>query len=74
MKAILDSCPHAGGKFSLGWCDENMHLTCPLHQFKFNVSTGKEMTANGFALQMHPVKMDGEEYHVGFPKKKWWQF
>lgn len=73
-KAIRDSCPHAGGKFSQGWCDENHLLTCPLHQFKFDISTGREVTRNGYALSMYDVKVIDEEYFIGLPKKKWWPF
>jgi len=73
LKAIKDSCPHAGGKFSQGSC-VNYKLTCPLHQFKFDINTGREITRNGYAIRMYPVKVMDEEYFIGLPKKKWWPF
>ncbi len=73
--AVRDRCPHAGGPLHKGFVDENGHLVCPWHRFKFCVEDGKSAEGEGYAVESFPVQIHPEGTYVGFPKrvrKKWW--
>ncbi|MFQ5439910.1 MAG: glutamate synthase-related protein [Nitrosopumilaceae archaeon] len=39
--AIYNKCPHMGGSLGDGSIDESGYLTCPLHNWQFDLETGK---------------------------------
>lgn len=47
-----DKCPHAGGKFSLGNCTEQT-IECPLHRFKYDLTTGKGHAGQGDYIRLY---------------------
>jgi nitrite reductase/ring-hydroxylating ferredoxin subunit len=59
--ATDDKCLHAGG--SLGWAGklEGKVVTCRLHGWKYDVTTGNMPLAPGMSLGCYPVKVvDGK--------------
>ena len=67
--AVRDRCPHAGGPLHKGFVNENGHLVCPWHRFKFCVEDGKSAAGEGYAVESFPVQIHPEGTYVGFPKR-----
>lgn len=70
--AIDDRCPHAGAHLGSGRCDEEGHVICPVHRYKYNVKTGRGLPQQGDFVNTYPVKETAEGVFVGI-EKKWWQ-
>lgn len=41
FNAVYNKCPHMGGSLGDGSVDDSGYLTCPLHNWQFDLSTGK---------------------------------
>ncbi len=39
--ALYNKCPHMGGSLGDGYFDDSGYLTCPLHNWQFDLVTGK---------------------------------
>jgi ferredoxin-nitrite reductase len=61
--AVDAECPHAGGPLDEGTF-RNCELTCPLHDYKFDVTTGRCSTDPGLALQTYPVFVEDNQVWV----------
>ena len=59
--ALLGRCPHANGSLGLGWVEEG-EAVCPLHRWRFALSTGRCTTVRGYSLQRFAC--DVREGHV----------
>ena len=46
---LLGRCPHANGSMDLGWINEG-EAVCPLHRWRFQLSSGRCMTVRGESL------------------------
>ncbi|WP_430895398.1 MULTISPECIES: Rieske (2Fe-2S) protein [unclassified Paraflavitalea] len=55
--AFAQKCPHAGGYFCKGWIDALGNVVCPLHRYKFNMETGRNVTGEGYYLKRWPVEL-----------------
>ena len=63
-------CPHAGGKLSCGYLDNEGNIVCPLHGYKFNLQNGRNVTGEGYNLKIFPVKILANAVFVGIEKNK----
>ena len=63
VHAIADSCPHAGAWLGSGKLD-GCWLRCPAHGMTFDVRTGRMRGADGLALRVYPVRLEGEAVWV----------
>lgn len=61
IHAIDDMCPHRGGSLGKGTF-ENGFVTCPMHDWKFDVTTGQMPMGGGVAS--YPVRIDGDDILV----------
>lgn len=55
--AISDSCPHKGGPLSEGIVHDNK-VTCPLHNWVFDLNTGKAQGSDEGSVDTFPVKVE----------------
>jgi nitrite reductase/ring-hydroxylating ferredoxin subunit len=62
--AINAFCPHAGGKLSLGRIKEGI-ITCPRHQWQFEVHTGDCPEHPNYRLRTFPTEIRDGEVFVG---------
>lgn len=62
--AIDNACQHQGGALSEGELDGKV-ITCPLHQWQFNVTTGKNDLDPNIRVPSYPVKVEGGWILVG---------
>ncbi len=56
--ALDDRCPHKGGPLSEGIV-HGTHVTCPLHNWVFDLNTGLAQGADEGGVATHPVRVQG---------------
>ena len=56
--ALLDRCPHKGGPLSEGIV-HGAQVTCPLHNWVFDLSTGQAQGADTGQVTTYPVRVQG---------------
>jgi len=61
--AVDADCPHAGGPLDEGTV-KGCEVTCPLHDYKFDLTSGRCSTDPGLALQTYPVFVEDNQVWV----------
>src|SRR3989454_1547194 len=61
--AVDAECPHAGGPLDEGTV-KGCEVTCPLHDYKFDLTSGRCSTDPGLALQTYPVFVEDNQVWV----------
>lgn len=56
--ALEDQCPHKGGPLSEGIV-HGTSVTCPLHNWVFDMNTGQAQGADQGMVRTYPVKVQG---------------
>jgi 3-phenylpropionate/trans-cinnamate dioxygenase ferredoxin subunit len=54
--AFAHKCPHASGLFSEGFIDALGNVVCPIHRYRFNMGTGRNVSGEGYYLKHWPVE------------------
>ena len=54
--AFAHKCPHASGLFAEGFIDALGNVVCPLHRYRFNMGTGRNVSGEGYYLKHWPVE------------------
>ena len=62
-------CPHAGGHMVNGHVDALGNIVCPLHRYKFNLQTGRNVSGEGYFLKAYPVEIREDGVFVGIEEK-----
>jgi nitrite reductase (NADH) small subunit len=58
--ALINRCPHAGGPIGRGWIEEG-EAVCPLHRWRFQLSSGRCTTVRGMSVHRFASEVrDGE--------------
>ncbi|WP_170401097.1 nitrite reductase small subunit NirD [Ruegeria arenilitoris] len=57
--AASDRCPHKGGPLSEGIV-HGQSVTCPLHNWVFDLNSGKAQGADEGQIATYPVQLDGD--------------
>lgn len=61
--AVNSICPHMGGPLSCGKVEDGC-ISCPWHDWKFDVETG--ISPNGHRIDRYDVKVEDGEVKVGW--------
>jgi NAD(P)H-dependent nitrite reductase small subunit len=61
--ALRDACPHQGAPISEGYI-QNGILTCPHHNWTFDLETGKFISNNLIRIPAYPVKEENGYVYV----------
>lgn len=61
--AIDNTCLHMGGPLGEGSLEDSI-VTCPLHGWQYDVSTGACQTVPGMKVNAYKVKVEGENVMV----------
>lgn len=64
--AVTDSCPHKGGPLSEGIV-HGQSVTCPLHNWVFDLNTGQAQGENG-AIETFPVQVENGRIFINSAK------
>ena len=66
--ATDDICTHAYASLADGYLEDGQ-IECPLHGARFDIKTGKALTAPASVdLATYPIKVEGDTIYVGVPK------
>ena len=65
VRAYPNRCLHQASPLAGGWVRDGV-LSCPLHFWRYDVSTG-ELRSGAGRLEPYTVEYDGEEAHVVLP-------
>ena len=60
IRACSDICPHAGGSLSQGYVDQHNNIVCCVHNYKFNLKTGRDALNEGYFLKTFRVLVSEE--------------
>lgn len=58
--ALRDSCPHQGGPLSQGIV-HGKRVTCPLHNWNIELSTGEAVAPDEGCAASFPIKLEGNK-------------
>lgn len=61
--AIEDVCPHQESSFEGGELD-GKEVTCPLHGWKLDVTSGQSLEAPNTRIETYEVKVVGEDIYI----------
>jgi nitrite reductase (NADH) small subunit len=61
--AISSICPHQGGPLGEGEL-EGQIVTCPWHNWQFDVTTGKVAQTTNIGVQTYPVEVRGDDVYI----------
>lgn len=68
VQAFDNQCPHAGAKLSDGHLNPEGALVCPLHSYRFELKTGREVSGKSCPdLPIYLVQVDEKGVHIGLP-------
>ena len=62
--ALINKCPHKAGPLSQGIVHDTT-VTCPLHNWRISLVTGKALGADEGCVPVIPVKIDGGRILIG---------
>lgn len=63
--ALADRCPHGDASLAEGWI-EGGEVECPLHQARFNITTGEVLCAPAKSCaRRYPVRIENELVLIG---------
>lgn len=66
LRAFAGECPHRGAQLAQGRLI-GPHLTCPWHEWKFDVLTGEGLTNPHARLNLFPISIEGQNVFVEVP-------
>jgi nitrite reductase/ring-hydroxylating ferredoxin subunit len=73
LYVVQNSCPHAGGILSGGWCKE-AHIVCPIHRYEYNLTTGRGAPGQGDYIDIYPTEQRKDGVYVGMKESLWQRF
>lgn len=65
MYACAAKCPHAGARMKEGYVDVQGNLVCPLHRYKFDPRTGRNVSGEGYFLKRYIINEKQEGIFIG---------
>jgi len=63
--AVQDACTHNGESLSKGTINYLGEVICPLHNYQFDLQSGRECCSRSRDLITYPVKIDESGFFVG---------
>jgi nitrite reductase (NADH) small subunit len=67
--ALKDECPHRKGPLSQGIVHDNT-VTCPLHNWKIDLASGKAKAPDEGCTNSYPVKVENGRVFLGLLKQE----
>lgn len=67
--AFAHKCPHASGIMADGFIDATGNAVCPLHRYRFNIQSGRNVSGEGYYLKTYPVELRKDGVYIGFAEK-----
>lgn len=73
IHVVQNSCPHAGGILSGGWCKAGK-IVCPIHRYEYDLDSGRGAEGQGDYIDIYPVEERADGIYVGFKERLWKRF
>ncbi len=70
---VQNTCPHAGGILSGGWCKQGK-IVCPIHRYEYDLLTGRGAEGQGDYINIYPTELREDGLYVGFKESLWQRF
>jgi 3-phenylpropionate/trans-cinnamate dioxygenase ferredoxin subunit len=70
INACTAKCPHAGGMMANGFIDALGNIVCPLHRYKFSLQNGRNVSGEGYFLNLFPIEIRAEGVYIGLEENK----
>ncbi|MEJ7557741.1 MAG: Rieske (2Fe-2S) protein [Pedobacter sp.] len=70
LYAVENSCPHAGGILSGGWC-KNGNIICPIHRWEYSLENGRGAQGQGDYINTYPVDVRDDGTYIGLKTGFW---
>jgi nitrite reductase/ring-hydroxylating ferredoxin subunit len=67
LYVVQNTCPHAGGILSGGWCKEG-RIVCPIHRYEYNLTNGRGAEGQGDYIDIYPIDVREDGVYVGFKR------
>ncbi len=67
--ATQNTCPHAGGILSGGWCKEG-NIVCPIHRWEYSLTTGRGAEGQGDYIETYATELREDGLYIGL-KQSW---
>jgi nitrite reductase/ring-hydroxylating ferredoxin subunit len=58
-------CPHAGGFLIDGYIDAQGNVVCPIHEYKYSIKNGRNVSGEGYYLKHWPVEIRDDGIYIG---------
>ncbi|HET9055554.1 MAG TPA: Rieske 2Fe-2S domain-containing protein [Chitinophagaceae bacterium] len=68
--ACTNKCPHAGGRLVNGYVDAQGNIVCPVHRYRFNTTTGRNTSGEGYYLKTYVVQEREDGVYIGIEEGK----
>jgi len=65
--ACTQKCPHAGGILADGYIDAVGNIVCPMHRYRFNPQTGRNVSGEGYFLKTFKAELREDGVFVNIP-------
>jgi len=66
--AVSDACPHMKASLGKGFCNAFDEIICPLHEYRFSLKTGVEVSGQGCDdVATFPVVIDETGLYIELP-------
>lgn len=63
--AVQDSCTHSAASLSKGAINYLGEIICPLHNYCFDLQSGRESSSRSSDLKVFPIKIDETGFYIG---------
>ena len=64
--ALSALCPHAGGLMAEGYTDGIGNIVCPVHHYRFQLATGRNISGEGYHLKTYQVEEREDEIYIAW--------
>lgn len=65
LSAFAYKCPHAGGMMADGYINPIGYVVCPVHRYKFDLKTGRNVSGEGYFLKCWPIEITEDGVFIG---------
>ena len=69
LYAFAHKCPHASGFLIDGYIDVLGNVVCPVHCYKYDIRSGRNVTGEGYYLKNWPVDIREEGVFIGIERR-----
>lgn len=70
LYAVENTCPHAGGILSGGWC-KNGNIICPIHRWEYSLENGRGASGQGDYINTYPIENRDDGIYIGIKIGLW---